>query len=299
VGRCAEPFVRSWTETDALIYALGVGAGSADPLAELEFTTENTAGAVHRVLPSFAIPLMQTGLGRRLPFGEYRRGALVHAEQELTVHRPLPSEGSMRITARISGIYDKGSGALVRMETSGLDPVTEQTLVTTRLGYFVRGEGGFGGSSAEREKWEVPNAEPDLIIVSPTRPDQALLYRLSGDRNPLHSDPAFAAAARFGRPILHGLCTYGVVARVLLRACCGGDPARFRSIFARFTKPVYPGDSLTTSLWTRGDAVLFQTTNGNGEVVLDWGTLTKNEPKASTTGVKHEPLRRSTRSDRG
>ncbi len=273
VGRRADPFVRTWTDTDALLYALGVGAGQADPLSELEFTTENSEGISQQVIPSFAIPLAQTGLAKQLPFGDYPRGALVHAEQALEVHQALPASGAIEIAAHIAGIYDKGSGALVRIETTSVDAASRQPLVTTRLGYFIRGAGGFGGPAAPGETWSVPEGPPDQQLVSETRPDQALLYRLSGDRNPLHSDPKFAAAAEFRRPILHGLCTFGIVTRQLLQACCGGDPARFGAMSARFTKPVYPGDALTTSLWVMPDGLRFRTTTQRGDVVLDRGSF--------------------------
>ena len=272
VGNQAEPFVRSWTEKDAILYALGVGAGQEDPSVELEYTTENTASVPQQVVPSFAIVLMQSGLAHRLPFGEHKPGSLLHAEQELVVHRPLPPAGSMRITAHIAEILDKGSGALVRMEATGADAESAVPYVTTRLGYFVRGAGGFGCPSGSGPAWTAPEGEADLRVACATRPDQALLYRLNGDPNPLHSDPKVAAAAGFGKPILHGLCTYGYVTRLLVRECCDGDPARLGSMAARFTKPAYPGDTLTTEIWTSGDSVRFRTMRDGGEVVLDRGT---------------------------
>ncbi|WP_280219640.1 MaoC/PaaZ C-terminal domain-containing protein [Nocardia neocaledoniensis] len=275
VGRQAEPFVVSWSETDAILYALGVGAGQANPAAELAFTTENSKGITQQVLPAFAIPLLQTGIGRRIPFGDYPRGALVHAEQAIVAHRPIPASGSMRISARITGIYDKRSGALVRMEAVGEDAGTGEHLVTTRLGYFVRGYGGFDGPATPTETWEAPDREPDLTVTTETRADQALLYRLSGDRNPLHSDPEFATAAGFDRPILHGLCTYGVVARELVRVVCDGDPTLLDAMSARFSKPVFPGDTLTTAVWIQNHTALFRTTTARGVFVLDQGVLTR------------------------
>ena len=272
IGKRAEPFVRSWTEKDAILYALGVGAGQEDPAAELEYTTENTARAPQQVVPSFPIVLMQSGLGHRLPFGEYKPGSLLHAEQELVIHRPLPPAGSMRITAHIAEILDKGSGALVRMEATGADPESAVPYATTRLGYFVRGAGGFGGASRGGPAWTEPAGEPDLTLVCAIRPDQALLYRLNGDPNPLHSDPKVAAASGFSRPILHGLCSYGYVTRLLVRECCDSNPGRLDSIAARFTKPVYPGDTLTTQMWLSTDSVRFRTMRDSDEVVLDRGT---------------------------
>jgi acyl dehydratase len=275
VGRRAEPFVRSWESSDALLYALSVGAGQADAAEELQFTTENTAAVEQQVIPSFVIPLLQTGLARVLPFGEYSRGALVHAEQSLTVHRPLAAAGSMTVSARIASIADKGSGALVHMETEAVDTASGEPVVSTRLGYFIRGEGGFGGAhgDAAQAPWAEPSREPDRTIVVPTRPDQALLYRLNGDRNPLHSDPAAARAAGFPRPILHGLATYGIATRVLLNEVLGGDPARLGAIGARFTKPVFPGDTLLLHLWRTGTGAVFRLLNEAGASVLDRGTL--------------------------
>ncbi|KAA0120613.1 MaoC/PaaZ C-terminal domain-containing protein [Mycolicibacterium sp. P9-22] len=273
VGTRAEPYSRSWSEHDALLYAVGVGAGQSDPTAELPFTTENSTGVPQQVLPTFAVPLLQNGLGKRLPFGAHQRGALVHAEQTLLLHQLPPTSGTMVVNARITGIYDKRSGALVRMETTGVDQFTGKALVTTRLGYFIRGCGGFGGPPTPDEAWPSPeDAEPDVVIHTPTRPDQALLYRLSGDRNPLHSDPNFAKAAGFDGPILHGLCTYGVVARELIRVLCDGDPSRLSTYSSRFSRPVYPGQTLVTSVWLDGCRALFRTATDSG-TVLDRGTL--------------------------
>jgi acyl dehydratase len=138
---------------------------------------------------------------------------------------------------------------------------------------FIRGEGGFGGDRGPSAAWERPEREPDQRVSSQTRPDQALLYRLSGDRNPLHSDPAFAARAGFPRPILHGLCTYGVTGRLLLHALCGSDPGRFRSMRARFSRPVLPGARLTVSIWVDGATATFQTSDDDGQVVIDHGEV--------------------------
>ena len=149
-------------------------------------------------------------------------------------------------------MHDKGSGALVTTENVAVDAATGEPLVTSRSGVFIRGEGGFGGRAGGSAPWAGPDREPDLTVTYQTRPEQALLYRLSGDRNPLHADPKFAARGGFPRPILHGLCTYGVTGRALLHALCGSDPARFRSMSGRFTKPVFPGESLVVSIWTGG-----------------------------------------------
>jgi acyl dehydratase len=272
VGRTFGPGEAAWSSKDALLYALGVGAGQDDPLRELEFTTENSHEVTQRVLPTFGVIVMMQG-GPRQALGDFNRAMLVHAEQSLTLHRPLPVEGRASITSTLSGIYDKGSGALVVTESAATDVESGEPLLTTASSVFIRGEGGFGGDRGPSAAWQRPDRDPDHQVSSRTRPDQALLYRLSGDRNPLHSDPAFAARAGFSRPILHGLCTYGVTGRLLLHALCGSDPARFRSMRARFSRPVLPGARLTVSIWADGGTARFQTTDDDGQVVIDHGEV--------------------------
>ena len=239
VGVPSEPQERSWDSKDALLYAVGVGAGLGDPLQELEFTTENCEGIEQKVLPTFGVLIAQARPGRTL--GDFDRALLVHAEQAFELHRPLPVEGTVRITATVTGIYDKGSGALVVTENAAVDAATGEPLVTSRSSAFIRGEGGFGGERGSDQPWSRPDREPDHRVVQPTRPEQALIYRLSGDRNPLHVDPKFAARGGFSQPILHGLCTYGVTGRALLHVLCDGDPARFGSMSGRFSRPVLAG----------------------------------------------------------
>ncbi len=272
VGRSFGPGETSWSSKDALLYALGVGAGQDDPLRELEFTTENSHDVAQRVLPTFGVIVVQQG-GPRQALGDFDRAMLVHAEQSLMLHRPLPVEGRASITSKLAGIYDKGSGALVLTESTATDPESGQPLVSTTSSVFIRGEGGFGGDRGPSAMWQRPEREPDQRLSARTRPDQALLYRLSGDRNPLHSDPAFAARAGFPRPILHGLCTYGVTGRLLLHALCDSDPARFKSVRARFSRPVFPGARLTVSIWVDGPCAKFQTTDDDGQVVIDHGEV--------------------------
>jgi acyl dehydratase len=280
VGVPSEPQTRSWDSKDALLYAVGVGAGLGDPLQELEFTTENSEGIEQKVLPTYAVLVAQARTGRRL--GDFDPALLVHAEQYFELHRPLPVAGTVRTTATVTGIYDKGSGALVVTENVAVDAATGETLVTSRGSTFIRGEGGFGGPRGPEGEppWELPDRAPDRQVVRETRPEQALVYRLSGDRNPLHVDPKFAARGGFSQPILHGLCTYGVTGRALLRALCDGDPARFRSMSGRFSRPVLPGEPLTVSIWLAGpgedgdgEVALFQTTRKDGTVVIDRGRV--------------------------
>jgi acyl dehydratase len=272
VGVPGEPHERSWTSTDALLYAIGVGAGLGDPLQELQFTTENTAGVEQQVLPTFGVLLAQARTAGDL--GDFDRAMLVHAEQSIELHSPLPVHGTLRTAAMVTGIYDKGSGALVETQNQAVDAVTGEPMVTTRGSTFIRGEGGFGGDRGSAPSWELPERAPDYKVTQQTRPEQALLYRLSGDRNPLHADPAFAARGGFSRPILHGLCTYGITGRVLLHELCGSDPARFRSMSGRFSRPVLPGESLVVSIWAGDDGTAqFQTAKEDGTVVIDRGTV--------------------------
>jgi acyl dehydratase len=273
VGVPGEPHERSWDSKDALLYAVGVGAGLDDPLAELEFTTENSEGLEQKVLPTYAVLIAQ---GRTMAsLGDFDRAMLVHAEQAVELHRPLPVAGTVRTTSTVTGIYDKGSGALVVTENVAVDAATGEPLATTRSSAFIRGEGGFGGERGTDAAWDRPDRAPDHQVTYQVRPEQALIYRLSGDRNPLHTDPKFAARGGFDRPILHGLCTYGITGRALLHALCDSEPARFRSMSGRFSRPVWPGESLTISAWRQdgSDTALFQTTKDDGTVVIDRGRI--------------------------
>jgi acyl dehydratase len=271
VGQPLESSEHSWTTSDVLLYALAVGAGQDDPLAELEFTTENTSGVETKVLPTFGNLIGGTGSVRAI--GDFDPAGFVHAEQALTLHRTLPVEGTARSQPMIVGIYDKGHAALVIIESTYVDVATGEPLVTSRASLFVFGEGGFGGERGPSSDWSAPDRPPDHEITYRTRPEQALLYRLTGDRNPLHTDPAFAARGGFGRPILHGMCTYGYTGRALLHAVCGSDPARLTSMAGRFTSPVLPGDALTVAIWVGGRTAAFRTTS-NGVTVLDHGRMT-------------------------
>lgn len=271
VGRTFGPSEVSWNARDAMLYALGVGAGQDDPFGELQLTTENTASVTLKALPAYAVVLTQNAAAKP-EFGPIDRTKLVHAEQGFELHRPLPLEGRVSISTRITGIFDKGSGALVGTESVGTDLATGQPLLTARSSVFIRGEGGFGGDKGPPGPTPVPQRAPDFEQVFATRADLALLYRLSGDRNPLHSDPAFAARGGFSKPILHGMCTYGITSRLLIRAFCDGDPDRLKSMHGRFTKPVLPGDRLTIQGWREAGVIRFRTLGATGEPVLDAGT---------------------------
>ena len=275
VGTRSEPERRRWTSRDSLIYALGVGAGAQDPAEELAFTTENSQDVTQRALPTQAVVLGMGGSAYGA-IGSFNPAMLVHGEEGIALARELPVEGEVETVTEITGIYDKGSGALVVSETTATLVSDGEPLFTTTMGAFIRGEGNWGGDRGPSSRFEAPERAPDHEVTYPTRTDQALLYRLSGDRNPLHSDPKFAAMAGFPRPILHGLCTYGFTGRALLHTVCGGDPARFRSMSGRFSSPVFPGEALTVRIWVEdgGAAAVFQTTGPDGRVVLDAGRVT-------------------------
>jgi len=273
VGARSEPTRSSWTSKDALLYAVGVGAGQ-EPLEELQYTTENSADVDQKVLPTMAV-VLGFGGGAMGQIGTFNPAMLVHGEQAITLHREIPVEGEIETVGEITGIHDKGKGAVVVIESTSTLVSDGQPLFTTMMSAFIRGEGGWGGDSGPALEWERPDRDPDHSVTYTTRPEQALIYRLSGDRNPLHADPKFAAMGGFDRPILHGLCTYGFSGRGLLHSLCDGDSARFRSMYGRFSSPVFPGETLTVDVWrTRDGEAVFQTKGGDGRVVLDKGTCT-------------------------
>jgi acyl dehydratase len=272
-GHRDPPVVSSWTSKDCLLYALGVGAGATDPTGrELELTTENTAGVTQRALPT--LPVIVPGTtGWRQVIGDFDPAQLVHGEQSVELQGPLPVEGSVSVATTITGVYDKGSGALISTETRAVGAATGAPLYTTTSSVFIRGAGGWGGDRGPSGRPSLPERPPDTTLTEVTRPDQALLYRLSGDRNPLHTDPSFAARGGFDRPILHGLCTFGFTGRALLHARCDSDPDRFVAMSGRFSKPVWPGETLTIRLWdVEPGQTVFSTSTANG-VVIDSGEL--------------------------
>ena len=274
VGAVSQPAKHSWTSKDSLLYALGVGAGQTDPTGfELEFTTENSQNVTQRVLPTMPVVLGMGG-GPGLPsWGEFDFRMLLHGEQGVTVFGPIPANGEVSTVSTIVGIYDKGKGAVVRLSAESTYADSGEPAFTTRFAAFIRGEGGFGESRGPEiaDPPKMPDSKPDHEVTYATRPDQALLYRLSGDRNPLHSDPEIAKFAGFDKPILHGLCTYGVTGRALLHGLCNSDVTKFGSVDARFSKPVTPGDTLTVRMWDADGGAIFQTVNQDGVVVIDGG----------------------------
>jgi acyl dehydratase len=268
VGATSEPVETSWTSKDALLYAVGIGAGHD----ELAFTTENTKGVEQRAFPTMPV-VIGWGAGSAMgKIGSFNPALLVHGQQAVTLHRPLPVEGSATLVGKVVAMYDKGKAAVVVSETEAT--MDGQALYTTRMSAFIRGEGGWGGDRGPSGPQNVPpERAPDEEASATTSPDQAFVYRLSGDRNPLHTDPSFAAMGGFDRPILHGLCTFGFTGRALLHHLCESDPERFHHIEGRFAAPVYPGEELTVRMWRTepGEAVF--TTSVGDRVVIDQGLL--------------------------
>ncbi|MEW2408377.1 MaoC/PaaZ C-terminal domain-containing protein [Streptomyces griseoviridis] len=241
----------TWTRKDVLLYHLGLGAGTpaTDP-GELRYTLESRL----HVLPSFATvagsgsPGVISGLS--VPGVDVDLARVLHGGQSLTLHRPLPAEGTATATGGIAAVYDKGKAAVLVMRTEVSDG--QGPLWTNDAQIFVRGEGGWGGDRGPSTRLEPPTGSPDRTLERRVREDQALLYRLSGDWNPLHADPEFAARAGFERPILHGLCTYGMTLKAVVDTLLDGDPARVRHYTTRFAGVVFPGETLRTRMWRQG-----------------------------------------------
>ena len=263
----AMPFTYNWKDT--VLYALGVG-GKID---ELEFLYEGRGPKVlptFAVVPSFAAMISVAGDLGANPM------MILHGEQKVILHRAIAPNATLKTTSEVKGIYDKGKGALVVVEARTVDDKGEAVFDNV-FSIFVRGEGGFGGERGpEAAKADPPQdkmSAPDFEVVEKTTREQALLYRLSGDVNPLHADPNMAKFGGFDRPILHGLCTFGHAGRAVLRGACGGDPAKLKSFAARFSGVVFPGDTLTTRGWKMdGHQYIVTTSTQEGKVVLSNAT---------------------------
>lgn len=244
-----------WRDQEAMLYALGIGMG-ADPLdaSELPFVYENGLKAV----PTLAT-VVAFGAGPLMASSGINFMMVVHGDQEVVFHKPFPPEGKVFADTTVPAAYDKGAKGAIVIQKTVLKDAAGDPVATLTASVFARGDGGFGGpSEGAPEPHPIPDRAPDLTVDIPTRPDQALLYRLSGDRNPLHADPAFAKAVGFPRPILHGLCTYGVSCRAVLQHYAGYDPARIRSHYARFSAPIFPGETLTMDFWRDGEVISFE-----------------------------------------
>jgi acyl dehydratase len=250
---------QSYTTRDSILYALGVGFG-LDPLdrADLPFVFEEPALLA---VPTMAVVLASPGFWLRDPRTGVDWAKVLHGEQGLVLHQPLPPAATVIGRTRVLGVLDKGAGkgALIFTERTITDAATGEKLATLTSTSFARGDGGRGGTmDAAPPPHPLPIREADQVVDLPTLPSAALIYRLSGDPNPLHASPDVAASAGFHAPILHGLCTLGVAGHAILRAACGNDPRRLGSLRLRFSSPVYPGETIRTELWRDGPVVSFR-----------------------------------------
>jgi acyl dehydratase len=253
----------SWGPDDVILYHLGVGAGVPPTDAkELEYTYEQNL----KVLPSFGVvPVFGTLLGiMAVPGVQVNPMMILHGEQDLEIHKPIPVDAKATHTARITDIFDRVKGASIVVEAKSSDDAG-QPLFTNRFSAYVRGEGGFGGDRGPRPGNLPPERDPDLVVQSRTLPQQALLYRLSGDKNPLHADPSFAAMGGFDRPILHGLCTFGVVCKAVVDNALDGDVTKVARYQARFSGVVFPGETIVTSMWKDDGKILVRATTAERE----------------------------------
>ncbi|MBX3454729.1 MaoC/PaaZ C-terminal domain-containing protein [Ferrovibrio sp.] len=254
-----------YDERDTMLYALSVGMAT-DPMdtEDLAFVVENGAFAGKlKALPSQATVIAWDDVFG--PASGLNMLMVVHGEQRITLHKPLPSHGRIKSKTRFVDAFDKGAGkgAVVLVENLIRDAETGDKLVTLLSTIFARGDGGFGEPTrptpaAPPAPHKLPDRAPDFSLAAQTQPNQALFYRLCGDRNPLHADPYFAKAAGFPRPILHGLCTYGHAVRAVVKTACKHDPALVEHIEARFTAPVFPGETIVTEIWQDGTVVSFR-----------------------------------------
>lgn len=264
VDQTTEPLVHEHSWKDVVLYALGVGATKA----ELDFLFE---GRGPKVLPTYAVVPAFEAMKELFDLVEGDMLGVVHGAQAITLHAPFPPSGKLTTIGRVAGVYDLKRMAQAIFTTETRDE-GGTLLCETEWNILFRNDGGFKGPRPPATpRHRVPERDPDFEVQEKTAPEQALLYRLSGDLNPLHADPAIGEKAGFGEPILHGLCTYGYVGRAVLREMCDGDPTRLRSLTGQFRRPVWPGDTLVTRGW-----------NEDGRVILQTHTLERPDENAFT-----------------
>jgi acyl dehydratase len=247
--------VGAYTTDDVILYHLGVGAGvPATDSNELEYTYEKNL----KVLPSFAVvPVFSSLMGMAaVPGIKINFAMVLHGEQAIEIHKPIPVASEVVSEGRVEGLYDKGKAALIVLAVDTKEKSTGDKLFTNYFSVFARGEGGFGGESGPKAGNQPPERAPDVVTESRTLPQQALIYRLSGDKNPLHADPEFAKIGGFDTPILHGLCSYGVVCKSVVDELLDGAVEKVAGYAARFAGVVYPGETIITSMWNEGDKIL-------------------------------------------
>lgn len=265
----------SYDERDVAMYALGIGACSGDPVdeKELKYVYHRDGQPFIKVLPTFAalFPFKsKNGLGiSAVPGLQFDARLLLHGQQYIEIYKPFPSSSHIQNKVVISGLHDKGKAAIIELETTSYIKESGEALCMNRSMIYLRGAGGFSKSSPpyshasysanQESRVSIPKSKPSVVYEELTQPSQALLYRLSGDYNPLHSDPMIAQAAGFSRPILHGLCTLGFAVRAIIKCVCNGDETAVKSISGRFLLHVYPGETLVTEMWPEGAKVIYQT----------------------------------------
>jgi acyl dehydratase len=256
----------TYTKDDVILYHLGVGAGNP-PTApgELEYTYEKNL----KVLPSFGvIPTFHSMAGlASVPGMSFNFAMLLHGEQDLEVHQPIPAEATITNRGKVAEIWDKGKAALVVLQIDTSDE-SGRPLFTNRFSLFLRGEGGFGGEPGPKAGNQAPERKPDGVIERATLPQQALIYRLSGDKNPLHADPDFAKMAGFDRPIIHGLCSYGITCKAVVDEVLGGDVTRVARYQVRFAGVGFPGETYRVKYWKEGDRILIQSESKERDAVI-------------------------------
>jgi acyl dehydratase len=261
---------------DVILYHLGIGAGfDATDSAELEYTFEKNL----KVLPSFAVVAGSsfTSRARQTRSGggglfhveglEFNPAMLLHGEQEITLHRPLPTSASFTTKSRVADIFDKGKAALVVFENNAVDDDGEP-LFSSRMSAFIRGEGGFGGPSGPKVGNVAPERAPDGVVERPTLAQQALIYRLNGDKNPLHADPEFAKMGGFDTPIIHGLCSYGIACKAIVDDALAGDVSQVASYAARFRGVAFPGETYLISYWREDDTILLEAKSKERDAII-------------------------------
>ena len=265
LGKPIGPITRHYDWKDVVLYALGVGAGFDD----LDYAYERNL----KVIPTFSIAMIFDFLGQVAAASNINLAGVLHGEQELIFHRPIPTSGSFVTTGKVSRYYDKGpKGALVIGESETCD-ADGKRLFTNRITLFARLDGGFGGEDAPKTEVLFPDRDPDVVAEAAPSPDQPLIYRLSGDIFQLHADPEFARMVGYEKPIMHGLCTYGFACRALMAQFTPGEPEKVRRLTCRFSRTLYPGESIKTQIWkTQEGKALWRVVNAvTGELVIDNG----------------------------